>query len=255
MTALRKIVKIDEEKCNGCGECIIACAEGALQIIDGKARLVKEIYCDGLGECLGKCPEDAITIEEREAEDFDEQATEGHLEELKRKEEAKAAAKDSSGCPGTKMMAMFNRKTSEGRADADDSEILSELSNWPVQLMLAPVSAPFFENADMLLSADCVPFAYANFHKKFLRGRPLIMGCPKLDDAQVYVDKLAEIIKQNNLKSVSVVRMEVPCCSGLVYILEKALALSGKNIPVIDITVSISGDIKEERELGVTSSS
>jgi len=248
--ALRKIVKIDEEKCNGCGECIIACAEGALRIIDGKARLVKEIYCDGLGACLGKCPEDAITVEEREAQPFDEGETEKHLEQLSRMQKGPEAVKGFKGCPGAKVTAGFNKKTSESRAEAEGSDIPSELSNWPVQLMLAPVSAPFFEDAELLLCADCVPFAYADFHRKFLRDSPLLMGCPKLDDAQVYVDKLAKIIKQNNLKSITVVHMEVPCCSGLVYILERALALSGKKIPVKDVTVSIRGDILEEKEIG-----
>jgi NAD-dependent dihydropyrimidine dehydrogenase PreA subunit len=247
--AVRKIVKIDEEKCTGCGDCITACAEGALQIIGGKARIVKEIYCDGLGACLGTCPEDAITIEEREAPDFDEEATREHLDRAKERKEKETPKDSFQGCPGAKMMAGFNKSSAVGRPEDGAADVPSELANWPVQLMLAPVRAPFFENADLLLSADCVPFAYANFHGTFLRGKPLLMGCPKLDDAHVYVEKLAQIITQNELGSIRVVHMEVPCCTGLVHILERALEISGKNVPVKDITISISGEIKEEKEL------
>ena len=195
----RKIVKIDEEKCTGCGLCVPNCAEGALKIINGKAVLVKEIYCDGLGACLGHCPEDAITIEERESAAFNEEETKRHL---------------------------------------------SGLKNWPVQLKLVPVDAPYFKNSDLLIAADCVGFSHPDFHKDLLKGKPLIICCPKLDDPEAYIEKLAEIFKVNNLKSVTVAHMEVPCCFGLNQIVSEALKLSGRKIPVKEITIGIQGDIK-----------
>lgn len=244
--AKRKIVKIDEDKCTGCGLCIPNCAEGALQIIDGKAKLVKDIYCDGLGACLGHCPEGAITIIEREAASFDEGATKKHLEKIE-----KAKKKDlPCGCPGTAVKS-FKRNPST-RPPSEDllgigkaQKRASELCQWPIQLMLVPVEAPFLKNADLLIAADCAAFSYPDFHKDFLRGRALLVGCPKLDAASIYEEKLAEIIKANNLKSITVLHMEVPCCFGLNHIVNEALRLSGKNVPLKEITVGIRGDIKE----------
>ena len=233
MKTLRKIVKIDEEKCTGCGECVIACAEAAIQVIDGKARLVSETYCDGLGACLGECPEGAISIEEREAEEFDEEATEAYIKQL---EEEKSRPR---ACPGA--MAMQIERQATPTADAPSEAATSELTNWPVQLMLVSPAASYFQDADLLLVADCVPFALADFHTRFLRGRPLVIGCPKLDDASYYVEKMTEILKQSSVKSLTVVHMEVPCCSGLSYIASKAVAASGKDIPVDDVTISIQG--------------
>lgn len=236
--AKRKIIKIDEEKCTGCGLCIPSCTEGALQIIDGKARLVKEIYCDGLGACLGHCPEDAITIEEREADAFDEKATERHLKEMKESETKDLAC----GCPGTTVKTL---KTQGSRPEAQGKrKSESELGNWPIQLMLVPVEAPYLKGADLLVAADCAPFSYPDFHQDFLRGKALVIGCPKLDASTIYEEKLAEIIKANNIKSIRVLHMEVPCCFGLDQIVNEAVRISGKDVPVEQITMGIKGDIK-----------
>jgi len=236
---LREIVRIDEEKCTGCGLCVTACAEAAIEIVDGKARLISEIYCDGLGACLGECPEDALIIETRESEAFDEAATEIHMQRIE--QEAKVL---HQGCPGSMARQMERRSTATD--DATTEATPSELTNWPVQLMLVSPNAPYFQDADILLVADCVPFALADFHTRFLREKPLIIGCPKLDDAGFYVEKLAELIKSSLPKSLTVVHMEVPCCSGLSYIASKALAASGKDIPVSDITISIQGEVMDD---------
>jgi len=233
----RKIVKIDEEKCTGCGLCIPNCAEGALQIVDGKARLVKEVYCDGLGACLGHCPEGAITIEERDAKAFDEKATEKHVEKLKEKEKALPC-----GCPGTAVKMIKRQATSDKRQGKRNTE--SELANWPVQLMLVPTQAPYLKDADLLIAADCTAFSYPDFHQDFLKGRVLLLGCPKLDAATIYEEKLAEIFKMNDIKSITVLHMEVPCCFGLIQIVNEALRLSGKKIPLKEVTIGIKGDVK-----------
>ena len=222
----RRIVNIDEEKCTGCGLCIPNCAEGALQIVNGKAKLVKDIYCDGLGACLGHCPEDAISIEEKDAKEFNEEATKKHLEEMKKIE----AKKLPCGCPGTAV------KTLKPAG--------SELTNWPVQLKLVPVDAPYLKNADLLIAADCVGFSYPDFHQDLLKGKPLIICCPKLDEADMYIEKLSGLFKLNNLKSVTVAHMEVPCCFGLNHIVSEAMKLSGKKIPIKEITIGIQGDLK-----------
>ena len=233
----RKIVNIDEEKCTGCGLCIPNCAEGALQIVNGKAKLVKEIYCDGLGACLGHCPEGAIVIEERNAKEFDAEAAKKHLEEIKKKEEDKLPC----GCPGTAVRSVDKRTTS-GKRRATKAE--SELTNWPLQLKLIPIDAPYLKNADLLIAADCVAFSYPDFHQDLLKGKALIIGCPKLDEVDLYIKKLSEIFKVNNLKSVTVAHMEVPCCFGLNHIVSEAMKLSGKKIPLKEITISIQGDVK-----------
>ena len=236
MRTLRKIVKIDEEKCTGCGLCVTACAEGAIQVIDGKARLVSEIYCDGLGACLGECPEDAITIEDRYAREFDEEATEAHLKEMSTQEKELPC-----GCPGTLAREIKRQQTMSDQVTSGGAP--SELTNWPVQLKLVSPAAPYFQNADLLLVADCVPFALADFHIRFLRGRPLVIGCPKLDDAGYYMEKLTEILKGSSVNSLTVVHMEVPCCSGLSYIAARAVEASGKDIPLSDLTITIQGEV------------
>lgn len=235
----RKIVKIDQEKCNGCGLCVNSCAEGAIKIVDGKAKLISDFYCDGLGACLGSCPQDAITIEEREADPFDEDAVEKHLKKTKEKPTDLPCM-----CPGT-MMKKINRDNSECCSDV--GEIPSELSNWPVQLKLVSPMAPYFKDADIVLAADCVAFAYANFHRKFMKDKPITIGCPKLDDGQFYVEKLADIIKHNKINSITVIHMEVPCCTGLTHIAENAVKLSGVDVELHDVVISIDGNIKSEK--------
>lgn len=239
--AIRNIVKIDEEKCNGCGDCVNACAEGAIEIIDGKARLVSEIYCDGLGACLGHCPMDAITIEKRESAEFDEKSTEEHLNKQKKQEEKPAGF----GCPGSMARSMKKDTPAQG-AGAD---VPSQLTQWPVQLKLVSPVAPYFKGADLLLVADCVPFAMGDFHNKLLKQKPIAVGCPKLDDSEYYIDKLSGIITQSRLKSLTVVHMIVPCCSGLTYIAKLAIERSGAKLPVEDITIDLEGNISDRQTL------
>ncbi len=239
--AIRNIVKIDEDKCNGCGDCVNACAEGAIQIIDGKAKLVSEIYCDGLGACLGHCPMDAITIEKRESAVFDEKATEEHLKKQKQPEEKPLAC----GCPGTMAQSFKKDPPAEG-AGAD---VPSQLAQWPVQLKLVSPAAPYFKGADLLLVADCVPFAMGDFHNKLLKQKPIAIGCPKLDDVDFYIEKLSDIITQSGLKSLTVVHMIVPCCSGLTYIAKQAVEKSGADLDLEDITISLEGEITNTQKL------
>ena len=233
---LRNIVQIDEKKCNGCGLCIPACAEGALQIADGKARLVKDVYCDGLGACLGECPQDAITIIQREAEEFDKKAVEEHM-----KKSRSVPTVHHASCLSVKAM-QFESEPKEKAATKLSEKRVSRISNWPYQLKLLPPNAPFFENANLLIAADCVPFAYADFHDDMLKNRTLAIGCPKLDDASLYRNKLAEIFRMSNIRSVTVVNMEVPCCFGLNRLVQEALELSGKNVPLRQETISIKGE-------------
>jgi Fe-S-cluster-containing hydrogenase component 2 len=236
--ALRNIVKIDEEKCNGCGLCVNACAEGAIKIIDGKARLVSEIYCDGLGACLGHCPEDAITIEQREAEDFDEEATKAHLAK-----EKSAQIQADFVCPGTATKQLTKKAVPEGAAQA--GAVPSRLGQWPVQLKLVSPHAPYFAGADLLLVADCVPFAMGDFHNRFLSGHGIAVGCPKLDDVQFYIEKLAAILQANKLNSLTVIHMEVPCCSGLTHIARQAIANSRIGMAFEDVTIDLQGDVMQ----------
>ncbi len=232
----RNIVKIDEDKCNGCGDCVGACAEGAIKIIDGKAKLVSEIYCDGLGACLGHCPMDAITIEVREAQEFDEEATEAYLAQEKEEKPAGGFV-----CPGT-MARNLAKKDSTPIAEGD---VPSQLGQWPVQLKLVSPMAPYFKGSDLLLTADCVPFAMADFHQKLLRDKSIVIACPKLDDSsEAYIEKLTEILKMNSLKSLTVVHMEVPCCSGLVLMAKQAIERSGVKVKFEDITMDLQGNIK-----------
>ena len=244
--ATRKIVKIDEVKCNGCGLCIPNCAEGALQIVDGKAKLMSEKFCDGLGACLGHCPEDAITVIEREAEDFDEKAVEVYLHKQK-KSQPKPEPQPApmfTGCPSSRAMHFKVPETQTETVSTTPSA--SQLTQWPVQLKLVPINASYFQDADLLVAADCVPFAYPDFHQDFLKGKAVVVGCPKLDDVQFYKEKLTEILKANSIKSVTVPYMEVPCCFGLVKATEDAIAASGKNIPLKKVKIGIRGDIKNE---------
>lgn len=228
---LRKIIKIDEEKCNGCGACAKACHEDAIEMINGKARLTREDYCDGLGDCLPACPTGAISFEEREAPAYDEEAV------LKAKAQK---SKLPCTCPGTTAKAIKRESSSPFKM----SNVQSELRQWPCQIKLVPISAPYFENANLLIAADCTAFAYGNFHQDFIRNHITLIGCPKLDDGN-YSEKLTEIIRNNNIKSVKVVRMEVPCCGGLENAVKKALMQSGKFIPWQVVTITTDGKILE----------
>jgi len=276
--AKRKIVKIDEEKCNGCGVCIPNCPEGALQMIDGKARLISDLFCDGLGACIGRCPEGAITTEEREAGKYDEKkvmenivkqgknVVKAHLEHLREHAEFKLLKQaidylkeknievplempvhagsgpgHPEGCPGSKMMDF-----SKGRKPSKKGKRVSagepQLRQWPVQIMLVPPHAPYLNGADLLIAADCVPFAYADFHEDLLKGKILLVGCPKLDDTGYYQEKFTQVFKNNDIKSVTYAHMEVPCCFGMVPVIEQAISASGKDIPFEKVTISIKGE-------------
>ncbi len=238
-TTLRKIVKIDEEKCNGCGLCVPACVEGALKIIDGKARLVSETYCDGLGACLGECPQGAITIEEREVKEFDEEAVKHYQEEQNRSHQEPLPC----GCPSA-TVAQFERAETVGAAHSEVAAQPSMLAQWPVQLTLVPPTAPFLQGTDLVLAADCVPFAYAGFHQDFLRDCSLLVACPKLDDYQAHLKKLTSILSLARPKSLTVLHMEVPCCFGLVNMAKQAILASGQEIPFREVTFGIRGDLK-----------
>lgn len=292
--ANRKIIQIEEDKCNGCGLCVPNCAEGAIQIIDGKAKLVKDSYCDGLGACLGHCPQDALHVIEREADEFDEEEAMKFVASLKAQKidmsenpvathavhsvtpsqthaattsptttvtpTATTAAKPMSGCntaghvhaqggggcPGSRMRMMNqeSEKASSVTTNNNDVEIKikPQLRQWPVQLSLVPVNAPYFENADLLVCADCVPFAYPNFHLDLLKGKVVVVGCPKLDNIGEYTEKLTDIFENNNLRSVTVAHMEVPCCSGIVRAVDQAAANSSKNIPIHKVRIGIDGE-------------
>lgn len=243
----RNIIRIDEDKCNGCGLCIPSCAEGALQIINGKARLIADKLCDGLGACLGDCPQGALIVEERVAEAFDEEAVHAHLE-VQSKEEVKEQSY-GCGCPGTMARVLPVKKEVAPVSTQTETVTSSELGQWPVQLKLVNPAAGYFKNADLLVAADCVPFAYPDFHKNLLRGRAVAIGCPKLDDARSYVEKLAEIILVNELRSITVAHMEVPCCSGLISVVREALKRSGCNVPVETVKISLDGSLNEPQKL------
>jgi Pyruvate/2-oxoacid:ferredoxin oxidoreductase delta subunit len=255
--AVRKIIKIEEEKCNGCGLCVPNCAEGAIQIVNGKAKLVKDSYYDGLGACLGHCPQDALHVIERDADDFNEAEAMEYVSktrgEASKHNSVPAAAHAAGhhhgggGCPGSRMMMLGNDQPAKAQTKAasnDDIEvkIKPQLRQWPVQLSLVPVNAPYFNNADLLVTADCVPFAYPNYHLDLLKGKALVVGCPKLDDIEFYTDKLTEILENNTIRSVTVAHMEVPCCSGIVRAVDAALQRSGKDIPVTKVRISLQGE-------------
>lgn len=233
----RRIINIDEEKCNGCGACAQACHEGAIGMVNGKAKLLRDDYCDGLGDCLPTCPTGAITFVEREAAEYDEKA----VLENKRK---KLAAAMPHGCPGHQLR-RFERAEEESNDEAkSEHRSVSRLGQWPCQIKLVPVNAPYFNGAKLLIAADCTAYAYANMHEDFMKGKITLIGCPKLDDTD-YSEKLTEIIATNDIKSVTVVRMEVPCCGGLEAAAKKALQASGKFIPWQVVTLSLDGKIKD----------
>ena len=238
---IRKIIRIDHERCNGCGACAKACHEGAIEIINGKAELVREHFCDGLGDCLPECPTGAISFEEREAPAYDEKAVKAAQEKVFLKNQA---ASKHTGCPGAKSMQIRHPAAPETGIPAPNSGQMSALRNWPVQIKLAPVSAPYFNGAKLLIAADCTAYAYASFHQDFIRNKLTLIGCPKLDQVD-YSEKLTAIIQGNDIQSVTIVRMEVPCCGGLEMAAKKALQNSGKFIPWQVVTISIDGKIME----------
>ncbi|MCW2277597.1 ATP-binding protein [Heliophilum fasciatum] len=301
---MREIIRIDEEKCNGCGLCVPSCAEGALQIIDGKARIVKDSFCDGLGACLGECPQGALSIEKRLTDAFDEEAVHEHMKTLgKAAPAAPAASHDCGcgdgghshhayhshqghhaaqaaaatpavaattatapaaepprmgGCPGSALRMMQREKAAPAQAatPAQGAERPSELTHWPVQLKLVPVQAPFFEDARLVVAADCAAFAYADFHQRFLQGKSLVIACPKLDDIAFYRQKLTQIFRQNRIRSIDVIHMEVPCCTGLVHVVQEALndagrgaqADAGLRIPLNLVKIGIAGQVLAEQK-------
>jgi len=260
---LRKVVRIDEARCDGCGECIGSCAEGAIALVGGKARLVSDVYCDGLGACLGECPQGAISVEEREADAFDEAAVGLHLERIGRAPLAPPAtatapampraprAHAHAGCPGSAAREIPRRSLSVLKdapvpaAAPAPRQGGSTLAHWPVQLTLVPPHAPWLAGADLLVAADCVPFAYAGFHTDFLAGKKLLVGCPKLDDNQAYAAKLGDILARHDIRSVTVVRMEVPCCGGIAWAAREGLQRSGKQVPLRDVVVGVDGGVRQ----------
>lgn len=226
----RKIIKIDRDACNGCGACAIACHEGAIKMVDGKATLIREDYCDGLGDCLPACPVNAISFEVREAAAYNEEAV----------RQAKAAAPLPCGCPGTRSQSIKRKPATDCSAEP----VSGELSQWPVQIKLVPVNAPYFDHAHLLIAADCTAYAYGNFHREFIRNRITLIGCPKLDEGD-YTEKLTQIIAENDIQSVTIVRMEVPCCGGIENAAKNALQKSGKFLPWRVVTISVDGQIIE----------
>ena len=264
--AKREIITIDEDLCNGCGNCITACAEGALQLVDGKAKLVKEQFCDGFGDCIGDCPTGALKVEERESEEFDEEATKAHLKEtqgeeaVKRMEDAAKAHEQGQhpqpayphppmgGCPGTRMR--MNMKSDTDKKPAPSGGLPgkvneSELNQWPIQIHLVPPGAPFFKGRELAVLSTCAPIASADAHWRFIRGRGVVVGCPKLDNTESYAEKLGQILKDASIPKVIVVRMEVPCCGGLTAIVREAVKLSGRtDLEMEEITVGLDGEVR-----------
>ncbi len=248
MKVTRKIIQIDEERCDGCGNCVISCAEGALIIVDGKAKVISDNLCDGLGACMGECPQDALHIVEREAEEFDEEAVEKHLES-----QNAAVEEDKTlpcGCPSTQIQSFApagNCQSANVPRTQPAGSVQSALSHWPVQIRLIPPNAPFLKGADLLVVADCVPVAFPTLHQDFLAGNVVMVGCPKFDDAQDYIDRFAEIFKTAGVNSVTTVVMEVPCCSGLPTIVKKGMEKAGVKVPAKQLTISTRGEIIEAR--------
>jgi len=242
MKVKRKIIHINEEKCDGCGQCVPSCAEGAIQVIDGKAKLVSEKYCDGLGACLGTCPNDALKVIERDVEEFDEKAVEEYLKTKESQTETMPC-----GCPSAQIRT-FAPQAGKPKPASTISQA-SALSHWPVQIRLVPPKAPFLKGVDLLVAADCTPIAYPNFHADFLKGKAVMVGCPKFDDVELYIQKFTEIFKTADVKSITVVVMEVPCCQGLPLIVQKGLELASKKIPFEKVIISPQGEILERKIL------
>lgn len=238
---IRKIIRIDEERCNGCGLCAQACHEGAIEMVNGKARLTREDYCDGLGDCLPACPTGAISFEEREAPAYDEKA----VQAAKAKKQAAEGGVLPCGCPGSQSRAIARPEVSCSCTETEAAPVQSQLSQWPVQIKLAPVNAPYFDGASLLIAADCTAYAYGNFHNRFIRGRVTLIGCPKLDEGD-YTEKLTEILRRNDIRSLTIVRMEVPCCGGIERAAKTALQQSGKFIPWQVVVISTDGRILSE---------
>ncbi|MEJ2283949.1 MAG: 4Fe-4S binding protein [Desulfobacterales bacterium] len=256
MKVVRKIIEIDEDLCDGCGNCVPSCAEGALEIVDGKARVIADFYCDGLGACLGECPVGALKIVEREADEFDEEAVEELLEEKKKEAPTVMPMAPAGGCPSARLQSFGSPETAAGAdpcravnqpAALDQTE--SALSHWPVQIMLVPPNAPFLKGADLLVLADCVPVAFPTLHRDFLQGKAVMMGCPKFDDAEHYIKKFAQICKQSGIKTLTSVVMEVPCCSALPMIVKRGMELSGVKIPMEEVVISTRGKVLERRQV------
>ncbi len=239
MKVNRKIIEIDEELCNGCGQCVLSCAEGALQIIDGKAKVVSDNLCDGLGACIGECPTGALKVIERKAEEFDEEAVEKQLHEKKLKNVAEPAL--ACGCPSSTVQILSHPDAVRSSSYAQNEE--STLGHWPVQIKLVPAKAPFLRGADLVVLADCVPVAFPTLHRDFLKGKAVMMGCPKFDDIEEYINKFAQVFKEAGLKSVTTVVMEVPCCSGLPLIVKKGMDQSGVKVPMEKVVISTKGKI------------
>ena len=239
MNVIRRIIQIDEEKCNGCGACAAACHEGAIGMVDGKAKLLRDNYCDGLGDCLPTCPTGAISFVEREAAAYDEKAVQEHMR--KRNEQGHLSAAPHKGCPSSRTQRLQH---SQEAASPAQTQAVSRLGQWPCQIRLAPVNAPYFDGAKLLIAADCSAYAYARMHEDFIRGKITLIGCPKLDSVD-YSEKLTQIIQNNNIQSVTIVRMEVPCCGGLELAAKTALQASGKFIPWQIVTLSVDGRILE----------
>lgn len=235
MKNIRKIVEIDEELCDGCGECAPSCEEGAIQIVDGKARLLAEKYCDGLGACLGECPKGALTIVEREVDTFDEAAVEEHLAAVRGQESEQAPC----GCP------VVQTQTVDASPGEYSGPAHSALSHWPVQIRLVPPTAPFLRNARLLVTADCVPVAYPRFHEDLLRGRVVLQGCPKFDDMALYEQRFADLFAANDIQDVTVAVMEVPCCQGLPVVVQRGMARAGKDVPLEKVVLTLQGQILE----------
>ncbi len=257
MKAVRKIIEIDEELCDGCGQCVPDCAEGSLKIIDGKAKLVADKLCDGLGACLGACPTGAMKIIERDADEFDEEAVEIFLAEEKKQAEAKAAATMDCGCASTHIQSFKPLPAATQATPCQSANIPinisgsdsagSALTHWPVQIRLIPPHAPFLQNSDILIAADCTAVTIRNFQEKYLEGKIVMMGCPKFDDAESYVQRFAEIIQTCNIKSLTILIMEVPCCSAMNIIIKKAIEKAGKSVPIEQITISTRGKELERK--------
>lgn len=236
---LRKFIDIDNAKCNGCGNCVVTCAEGALKIENGKAVVVKEQFCDGLGACIGDCPQDALKIIEKDVAAFDEHAVEAHLEQLKAAPKVTKHTSVACGCPGSAMQHF----APVSACASTPGEVPSRLAQWPVQLHLVSPSAPYFQNAHLLVAADCVAFSYGNFHQDFMKDKAVVIACPKLDDTDPYIAKLADIINEGHIEEITIARMQVPCCGGLTYLVKQAVQRAAHPVVVNEVIIGIKGEV------------